>query len=82
MSGGSLQPQKPNFDRTSARVKDTMGRKDSGDGVLPLLFEYKAEPLILGRTLLILLRRMDIYKLCECFFEEDGKLGRDGIKLN
>ena len=45
MSGGSLLPQKPNFDRMPC---GPVGRKGSGDGVLPLLFDTGCLRVIQG----------------------------------
>ncbi|SDM57064.1 hypothetical protein SAMN05216191_11492 [Paenibacillus jilunlii] len=43
MSGGSLLPQKPNLGPRICRAEGRLvRRKGSGDGVLPLLFEYAA----------------------------------------
>jgi hypothetical protein len=39
MSGGSLLPLKPTWTARLQGQNRQVGRKDSGDGVLPLLFE-------------------------------------------
>ncbi|MNN92797.1 hypothetical protein D3C81_2111370 [compost metagenome] len=62
MSGGSLLPQKPNFGPHICRAEGRLVRREgSGDGVLPLLFEYVAYAAGGNRIMPTLLQKLDDY---------------------